>query len=81
VALEVLIKVTKEKRNETIWPTGKTVQMAEVVTRPPIEAEAEPTTPIQMLPATTSNLPLIGLLGLMALAAAFAVRATAVCLQ
>jgi hypothetical protein len=56
--------------------------MAEVVTRrPPVEVGADPAAPIQMLPATASNLPLIGFLGLIALAAAFAVRATAVGLQ
>jgi hypothetical protein len=58
-------------------PTGETVQMAEVVTAPPAEVEAGPAPAIQMLPATASNLPLIGLLGLVALAGAFAMRMAA----
>jgi hypothetical protein len=60
-------------------PTGETVQMAEVVTAPPAEAQADlpSAAPIRMLPATASNLTLLGLLGFMALAAAFAIRATA----
>jgi hypothetical protein len=61
-----------------IKPTGEEVALVEVVTPPPaLEAKeivadpvAEPT-----LPATASTLPLIGLLGLLALGAAFTVRA------
>jgi hypothetical protein len=61
-------------------PTGEAVQLAEVVTRPPAEMEAAPApaAPTEVFPSTVSNLPLIGLIGLMALAAAFAVRAAAV---
>src|ERR1700683_2743250 len=63
-------------------PTGEAVPLAEVVTAPPADVAAAPTgaplsAPVPMLPATASKLPLFGLLGLMALAAAFAVRATA----
>jgi hypothetical protein len=70
-------------------PSGEEVQLAEVVTPPPAEtlvatAPAEPAVrmappvePVQekKLPETASTLPLIALLGLMSLGAAFAVRA------
>ncbi len=49
--------------------TGEEVQVAEVVTPPPA-AETHAST----LPATASNLPLIGLLGLLALGGALALR-------
>jgi len=51
--------------------------MAEVVTAPPAEvAEAQPTVAdATALPATSSMLPLIGLMGLMAMGAALALRA------
>jgi hypothetical protein len=63
-----------------IKPTGEEVALVEVVTLPPAVEEtqvaadpvAEPT-----LPATASTLPLIGLFGLLALGAAFTVRAIA----
>jgi hypothetical protein len=61
-----------------IKPTGEEVQLAEVVTPPPAQTEgsaeriAEET-----LPSTASTLPLIGLLGLMAMGGAFAVRTAA----
>jgi hypothetical protein len=51
-----------------IRPTGDEVQLAEVVTPPPAVVE------VAALPATASSLPLIGLLGLLALGAAFALR-------
>jgi hypothetical protein len=56
-----------------IQPTGEEVLLAQVVTPPPAEqliASAE-------LPHTASNLPLIGLFGLMTLGAAFALGAFA----
>lgn len=55
-----------------IQPTGEEVALAEVVTAPPAVEELA-----AALPATASNLPLIGLLGLMALLAAFATRTAA----
>jgi hypothetical protein len=59
-----------------VEPTGEEVQVAQVVTPPPPEEMQVATTPeIAELPATASTLPLIGLLGLMMLGAAFAVRA------
>jgi hypothetical protein len=65
-----------------IKPTGEEVQLAEVVTPPPADtlvAMAPPaeTVPAKRLPETASTLPLIGLLGLMSLGGAFAVRAVA----
>src|SRR5689334_11555455 len=62
-----------------IQPTGVEVQLAEVVTPPPAEATmaAETPSPDRTLPATASTMPLIGLLGLMALGGAFVVRTTA----
>jgi hypothetical protein len=59
-----------------IQPTGEEVALAEVVTAPPAVPEVA-----AALPATASNLPLIGLFGLMALLAAFATRAAAKRLQ
>ena len=69
-------------------PTGEEVQLAQVVTPPPTELEvtpaatAAPATPAgtaaeTTLPDTASPLPLIGLIGLMALSGAIAVRAIA----
>jgi hypothetical protein len=70
-----------------IKPTGEEVQIAQVVTPPPpaetqvASAPAPAPTPQPALPATASPLPLIGLLGLMAMGGAFAVRAAAKRLQ
>ena len=63
-----------------IQPTGEEVQLAQVVTPPP-PAELVATASAPRLPDTASNLPLIGLFGLMALGGAFAVRAFAKRLQ
>ena len=67
-----------------IKPTGEEVQLAEVVTPPPAEtqaAAAPAAAPEATLPATSSPLPLIGLLGLLALGGAFTARAVARRLQ
>jgi hypothetical protein len=70
-----------------VKPTGEQVQLAEVVTPPPAEPVVADTTTVATetttttLPSTASNLPLIGLLGLMALGGAFAVRTAARRLQ
>jgi LPXTG-motif cell wall-anchored protein len=59
-----------------IQPTGEQVDLALVVTPPPpaeMELAAAPVA-AQVLPSTASNLPLIGLFGLMALAGAFLLR-------
>jgi len=50
-----------------IKPTGEEVQLAEVVTPPPAEIA-------ETLPSTASSMPLLALLGLLALGGAFAVR-------
>ena len=53
-----------------IKPTGEEVQLLAVVTAPPAETASYSAT----LPATASGLPLVGLLGLMSLFAAFGLR-------
>jgi len=62
---------------KAIQPTGQEVEIAAVVTPPPA-AEIVPDAPTQvaaaMLPQTASSLPLIGLLGLLALGGALALR-------
>jgi hypothetical protein len=58
-----------------IQPTGEEVQLAQVVTPPPAPTEMAMAAPMEKaLPATASSLPLIGLLGLLALGGAFALR-------
>jgi hypothetical protein len=54
-----------------IKPTGEEVQMAEVVTPPPVEM-AQAVAP--QLPVTASSMPLLALAGLLALGSALAVR-------
>ncbi len=54
-----------------VQPTGEQVELAQVVTPPP----ANELIASAALPGTASNLPMIGLVGLMALSAAFALRA------
>jgi hypothetical protein len=57
-------------------PTGEEKEMATAVTAPPAEelaAESAPTEVAEMLPHTASPLPLIGLLGLLALGGAWAI--------
>ncbi len=64
-----------------VQPTGEEVQLAVVVTPPPpaeLEVAVEPAAALpSQLPATSSAMPLIGLLGLMTLCAAVVVRAAA----
>ena len=58
-----------------IKPTGEEVQLAEVVTPPPTQPEAVVASkPEKTLPATASPLPLIALLGLLALGGAGTLR-------
>jgi hypothetical protein len=52
-----------------VKPTGEEVQLAEVVTPPPVEVAAA-----LPLPVTASSMPLIALAGLLALGSALAVR-------
>ena len=62
-----------------VQPTGEQVQLAAVVTAPPAEEVAVTTTPRPAaettLPATGSTLPLIGMMGLIALGGALSLRA------
>ncbi len=77
---EPVVVQLKQAPVMAIKPTGEEVAIAEVVTPPPAEAEvAAQTTPElpAALPKTASPMPLIGLLGLLSLGGAFAVRAVA----
>jgi hypothetical protein len=56
-----------------VKPTGEEVQLAEVVTPPPAATEVAVATE-KTLPATASSLPLIALLGFLALGGALALR-------
>ena len=77
-AAEPVVMELKRAPIMAIQPTGEEVPVAEVVTTPPAERVAAPVPAAEpTLPSTASSLPLIGLAGLMALAAAFAIRATA----
>ena len=62
-----------------VRPTGEEVEIAQVVTPPPVEvaqaSPAPPAVPEPQLPTTASPLPLIALLGLFALAGALTLRA------
>jgi len=58
---------------KAIQPTGEEVEIAQVVTLPPAE-ELEPTYMAMTLPATSSPLPLIALLGFLALGGAWGLR-------
>jgi hypothetical protein len=64
----------KEAPIMAIKPTGEEVQLAQVVTPPPAQAEVAEQTLPETLPKTASPLPLIGLFGLLALGGALALR-------
>ena len=75
---EPVVAAMKQAPIMAVKPTGEEVQLAEVVTLPPVETEvAMAPAP----PATTGTLPLMFLFGLLALGAAFAVRGVAHRLQ
>jgi len=58
-----------------VQPTGEDVEIAQVVTAPPVEAlVATNEAPAAELPKTASPMPLIGLFGLLALGAAFSLK-------
>ena len=77
-AAEPVVLELKRAPIMAIQPTGEEVQLALVVTPPPAEKASAMTPAAEtVLPSTASSLPLIALGGLLALAAAFAVRATA----
>jgi hypothetical protein len=65
---EPVIAQLKAAPVQAIQPTGQEVELAQAVTPPP---------PARALPSTASSLPLIGLLGLMFLGAAFVLGAFA----
>jgi hypothetical protein len=60
-----------------VKPTGEEVEIAQVVTPPPAQQTADATTSkrIERLPQTASQLPLLGLIGLLSLCAGFALLA------
>jgi hypothetical protein len=70
---EPVVVQLKQAPIRAVKPTGDEIQVAEVVTPPPVEAEVAE----QTLPKTASPLPLIGLFGLLALGGAFTLRAVA----
>jgi hypothetical protein len=61
-----------------IKPTGEELQLAEVVTPPPAQVEVATAAaePERVLPSTASPLPLLALVGLLAMGAFLALRAT-----
>jgi hypothetical protein len=63
------IEALKTAPVEAVDPKGEPVELAQVVEPPPVVAAAEP------LPRTASNLPLIGLIGLLTLGAGLALSA------
>jgi MYXO-CTERM domain-containing protein len=75
-----LVLQMKQAPISAINPTGEEVQLAQVVTPPPAEAEVAaapaPQEADRALPKTASSLPMIGLFGLLALGGAFALRMT-----
>lgn len=76
---EPLVAELKRAPIMAIKPTGEEVEMAQVVTLPPAaEVEEEPllARAEPMLPATASSLPLIALLGFLAIGAGLALRKT-----
>jgi len=76
-AAEPVVVELKQAPVMAVKPTGEEVQVADVVTAPPAEAlVAENRAPVaeQTLPKTASQLPLIGLFGLLALGGALTLR-------
>ena len=82
---EPVVVQLKQAPIMAIKPTGEEVELAVVVTPPPAETPVVTApaplaqvpaaqAPVDRLPDTASNLPLIGLCGLLALGGAFAVR-------
>jgi len=75
-ATEPVVVQMKQAPVMAYQPTGEQVALTAVVTAPPAEVAADPapTTMAAVLPATSSNLPLIALFGLLALGGAFGLR-------
>jgi hypothetical protein len=59
----------KQARVEAVKPTGEVVEMTEVVEPPPVQTAAVQST--ERLPQTAGPLPLLGLIGLLSIAAGF----------
>jgi hypothetical protein len=77
LADETVVVEMKRAPIMAIAPTGEEVQLAQVVTPPPAQTEvAMAATPdaVRTLPSTASSLPLIGLLGLLAIIGAVTLR-------
>jgi len=68
LAEEPVVASLKQAPVMAVKPTGEEVELAQVVTPPPIEMASN------TLPKTASSLPLIGLLGLLALGGSWALR-------
>jgi hypothetical protein len=71
------VEALKSAPVEAVAPTGETIDTAQVVEAPPVEATepavaAAPVEVAQNLPKTASDLPLIGLVGLLMLGGGFA---------
>jgi len=75
---EPVVVQLKQAPIMAIKPTGEEVQLAQVVTPPPVEVAAIVAEPLpETLPKTASPFPLIGLFGLLALSAALAIHVVA----
>jgi|SRR5579875_1486177 len=73
VETEPTVTALKDTPVEAVKPTGEEVAATEVVEAPPVEtAAAEPAPAEESLPHTASPLPLVGLIGLLALGAGIA---------
>lgn len=67
------VEVLKSAPIEAVAPTGETINTAQVVEAPPVAApKPAPVESARMLPRTSSDLPLIGLAGLLMLGGGFA---------
>ena len=71
---EPLVVTLKQAPVLAVKPSGEDVEIAQVVTAPPAEALVANEAPVAELPKTASPMPLIGLLGLLALGAAFSLK-------
>jgi hypothetical protein len=72
---EPLVVQLKQARVLAVGPSGDDAQISEVVTAPPAETlVAVNTAPAKELPSTASPMPLIGLLGMLALGAALGLK-------
>src|SRR5271165_3889357 len=72
---EAVVVQLKQAPVLAIQPSGQEVEVAQVVTPPPdLAAVAEQTQSEKVLPATATSLPLLGLLGLLALISALVLR-------